>query len=158
MKVILPGSYDPVTVGHLDLIRRASEMYEEVFAVIFVNPQKSYRFTQEERLDMLALATKEIKNVKVDFSDGLVIDYMRSNGIEKIVKGYRNALDLEYERTQAEWNKAHGGFETELLKSTKGLENVSSTAARAALCESVSTEGLLPEAVREYIRFLGKKD
>ena len=157
MKVILPGSYDPVTVGHLDLIKRASELYEEVCAVIFVNPKKTYRFSQKERLDMLALAVRELKNVRVDYSEGLVIDYMRSHGIEKIIKGYRNEADLEYEKLQAEWNKAHGGFDTELWQSTTGLERVSSTAVRAALDGKKSTSELLPEAVEEYILSLENK-
>ena len=130
MKVIVPGSYDPVTLGHLDLIRRAADKYGEVYAVIFVNPEKKYTFSAEQRVKMLSIATADIPAVKVDYFDGLVVDYMKKEGIERIVKGYRNEKDLEYERVQAEYNFSHGGYETELYECSKDLESVSSTLAR----------------------------
>ena len=86
MKVILPGSYDPVTLGHLDVIRRASEMYEEVYAVVFINPEKSYTFSLDDRVSMLMLATEGLDNVLVSYSLGRVVDYMREHGLQKIVK------------------------------------------------------------------------
>jgi len=152
MKVILPGSYDPVTVGHLDIIRRAAEKFDEVYAVIFTNPNKTYRFSLDERVKMLMLATDKLDNVLVSYSDGLVIDYMREHGIEKIIKGYRTEADLPWEREQAEWNLAHGGYETELWKCREGLECVSSTAVRARLDEGIGAEEFLPPAVSEYIK------
>ncbi len=151
MKAIVPGSYDPVTLGHLDIIKRAAQKYDEVYAAVFVNPEKKYRFPLQDREKMLALATENINNVKVTSSEGLVIDFMRENNIDIIVKGYRNDTDLEYERRQAEWNKQNGGFDTELLECSKGLESVSSTKARAALEGNTGTQGLLPDKVREYI-------
>ncbi len=151
MKAIVPGSYDPVTVGHLDIIRRAAEKYDEVFAVVFINPKKTYRFSVEEREKMLALAVKELGNVRVGSSDGLVIDYMKEHSIDLIVKGYRNETDLEYERVQAEWNKAHGGFDTELLKCSEEFARVSSTRVRAALDGVGSLQELLPRAVEDYL-------
>ncbi|MBP3582537.1 MAG: adenylyltransferase/cytidyltransferase family protein, partial [Clostridia bacterium] len=87
--VILPGSYDPVTIGHLDIIKRAAEEYERVYAVIFINPNKSYRFSLDDRVRMLMIATEGLENVLVSYSTGLVIDYMREHEIDKIVKGYR---------------------------------------------------------------------
>lgn len=152
MRVILPGSYDPVTLGHLDLIKRASERFDEVFAVVFINPEKKYRFSVEERVKMLLLATEELPNVKVDFSDGLVIDYMRSRGIDKIIKGYRNETDILYEKKQAEYNLLHGGYETELWECRSGLENISSTAARQAIAESRDLGDFLPLKVAEFIK------
>lgn len=152
MSVILPGSYDPVTVGHLDVIRRAAEEYDEVYVVIFVNPNKKYRFSLDDRVRMLMLATEELPNVLVSYSNGLVIDYMREHGIEKIIKGYRNDKDLIWEREQAEWNKKHGGYETELWKCADGFESVSSTAVRDALDGERDISDLVPPAVFEYIR------
>ncbi len=152
MKVILPGSYDPVTLGHLDLIKRASESFDEVFAVAFINPEKEYRFSAEERVKMLALATEGLLNVRVDFSDGLVIDYMRSRGIDKIVKGYRNETDIAYEKKQAEYNFLHGGYETELWKCKSGFENISSTAARQAIAEKGDLTEVLPDKVAQFIK------
>jgi pantetheine-phosphate adenylyltransferase len=154
MKAIVPGSYDPVTLGHLDVIKRAKEKYDEVFAVIFINPKKTYRFSVEDRVRMLTLATDELDGVMVSYSDGLVIDYMREHGIDVIVKGYRNETDLEYERLQAEWNKAHGGYDTELLKCNPALASVSSTRVRAALDEGKGVDELLPDSVKKYIESL----
>ncbi len=154
MKAIVPGSYDPVTIGHLDIIKRAAEKYTEVYAAVFINPEKKYRFSLEEREKMLTLATADIPNVKVASSKGLVIDFMRENGIEVIVKGYRNEPDLEYEKKQAEWNKSAGGFDTELLECTEGLECVSSTRVRAALDGKEDVTELLPERVKKYIEEL----
>jgi pantetheine-phosphate adenylyltransferase len=151
MKAILPGSYDPVTVGHLDLIKRAAKLYDTVYAVVFINPEKKYRFTSEDRVRMLALATDGLPNVIVSYSDGLVIDYMNSHGINIIVKGYRNDTDLEYEKKQANWNKEHGGYDTLLLKCRPELASISSTKVREALDKGDDLGGLLPEEVKNYI-------
>lgn len=155
MRVILPGSYDPVTIGHLDVIRRAAEKYDEVFVVAFVNPNKKYRFSVDDRVRMLMLATEDFPNVLVSYSDGLVIDYMREHNIKKIIKGYRTDADLPWEREQAEWNFAHGGYETELFKCPLELENISSTAVRDALESGENIDKLVPRSVAEYIKSRG---
>lgn len=149
--VILPGSYDPVTVGHLDVIRRAAEEFDEVYVVAFVNPKKNYRFSVDERVKMLLLATDDLENVIVSYSDGLVVDYMRDHGIEMIVKGYRTEADLPWEREQAEWNLKHGGYETLLWKCRDGFEEISSTAVRGALDNGECIAELVPESVKKYI-------
>ena len=151
MSVILPGSYDPVTVGHLEIIKRAAREYDEVYAVIFTNPNKKYRFSIEDRVRMLMLATDGLDNVLVSYSSGLVIDYMREHDIEKIIKGYRTEADLPWEHEQAEWNRKHGGYETELWKCDEAMEGVSSTAVRAALDCGEPICSLVPDAVAEYI-------
>ena len=150
--VILPGSYDPVTLGHLNVIKRAAEEYEEVYVVAFVNPAKNYTFSVEDRVRMLMLATDELDNVLVSYSNGLVIDYMRDHEIDLIVKGYRNDVDLEYEKKQAEWNLKHGGYETVLLKSNEDLTGISSTLARENIKKGENLEGILPKAVIDYIK------
>ena len=149
---IVPGSYDPVTLGHLDVIKRAAEEYEEVYAVIFVNPEKTYTFSLSERMKMLMLATDNLDNVLVSYSNGLVIDYMREHEIEIIVKGYRNDVDLEYEKRQAEWNLKHGGYETILLKSEKKLDGISSTLARENIKKGENLDGILPKSVIDYLK------
>ena len=85
MSVILPGSYDPVTKGHLDIIRRAAEKYDEVYVVVFTNPKKNYMFSVEDRARMLMIATDDLDNVLVSYSNGLVIDYMTDHEISKII-------------------------------------------------------------------------
>ncbi len=150
--VILPGSYDPVTLGHVEMIKQAAERYEEVYAVIFTNPDKTYTFSLEDRVKMLMLATDELDNVLVSYSNGLVIDYMREHEIDLIIKGYRNDCDLEYENKQAEWNLYHGGFETELVRSPAEFENISSTLARKLLAEGGELSGILPKKVIDFIK------
>ena len=150
--VILPGSYDPVTLGHIAVIREAAKRFDEVYVVAFVNPEKSYTFTAEDRVKMLLLATDEFDNVMVSYSDGLVIDYMRDHGIEKIFKGYRNDADLAYEMAQAQWNLAHGGYETELWKCPPELEGISSSAARDLIRDEGSLEGVLSPEVFTFIK------
>ncbi len=151
MSVILPGSYDPVTKGHLEIIKRAAAAFDEVYVVIFVNPNKKYRFSLEDRVRMLMIATDGLDNVLVSYSGGLVIDYMRDHGIKKIIKGYRTEADLPWEREQAAWNKKRGGYDTELWKCEAGLEGVSSTAVREALDRGEDISAIVPEGVAEYI-------
>ena len=152
MSVIVPGSYDPVTNGHLDIRRRAAEENDEVYAVIFVNPEKEYTFSLDDRVRMLILATDDMPNVLVSYSNGLVIDYMRDHGIDRIVKGYRNDTDLEYEKKQAEYNLRFGGYETELKKCREGYEGISSTEVRRRLDKGESVDEFLPESVVGYIK------
>ena len=154
MTVILPGSYDPVTVGHLEIIKRASKAYDGVYVVIFVNEAKEYTFSLEDRVCMLQLACEELDNVLVSFSLGRVVDYMREHNIDKIVKGYRTDADLPWEMEQAEYNKKHGGFDTELIKCDAALEGVSSTAVREGLKNGEDVSHLLPPPVLNYIRDL----
>ena len=151
MSVILPGSYDPVTLGHLEVIKRASREFDEVYVVIFTNPNKKYKFSLDDRMSMLLLATEGLDNVLVSYSNGLVIDYMRDHGIEKIVKGYRTDADLPWEHEQAEWNLKHGGYETVLWKCESDFESISSTAVREALDIGESICSLVPREVAEYI-------
>lgn len=154
MSVILPGSYDPVTRGHLAVIERAAREYDEVYVVIFTNPNKTYRFSLEDRVRMLMLATDHLDNVLVSYSNGLVIDYMREHDIEKIIKGYRTEADLPWEHEQAEWNEKHGGYETELWKCDEEYESISSTAVREALDAGEDISALVPPPVKAYIEKL----
>ena len=157
MSVILPGSYDPITKGHLDVIRRAAKQYDEVYVVAFTNPNKTYTFSVEDRVRMLMIATDDLDNVMVSYSNGLVIDYMTDHEISKIIKGYRNDDDLAWEREQAEWNYQHGRYETELWKCSDGLEGISSTVAREAI-KNGETLDMLPDGVAEYIRNMKSSD
>ena len=151
MTVIRPGSYDPVTVGHLEIIKKASELYDEVYVVIFVNEAKTYTFSLEDRVCMLQIATEELDNVLVSYSLGRVVDYMREHDIERIVKGYRTDADLPWEMEQAAYNKKHGGFDTELIKCDAAFEGVSSTAVRDRLKNGEDVSDLLPPSVLKFI-------
>ncbi len=154
MSVILPGSYDPVTLGHLDIIRRVAEREDEVYVVVFINPEKEYMFSIEDRVAMLMIALDDLENCIVSYSTGRVVDYMREHQIEKIVKGYRNEADYEYEMRQAEYNMRHGGYETELILSREEYLEFSSTRLREALRRGEDISGLTHPAVAEYIKGL----
>lgn len=154
--VILPGSYDPVTLGHLEVIRRAAAEYEKVFVVIFVNPKKTYHFSLDDRMRMLMLATEELDNVLVSESAGLVIDYMREHDVDLIIKGYRNDADLEYEKIQAEWNYAHSGYSTELWQCDEEHRHISSTLVRERLSLGLELYDLVPSEVADYINYIEK--
>ena len=154
--VILPGSYDPVTLGHLEVIRRAAEEYERVYVVIFINPNKKYQFSLGDRMRMLMIACEDFDNVLVSESAGLVIDYMREHDIDLIIKGYRNDTDLEYERIQAEWNYAHSGYETLLWQTDDAFRTISSTLVRQRLAKGEDMSDLVPKEVLDYIKYIEK--
>ena len=153
-RVILPGSYDPITLGHLEVVKRASLEYDEVYVVAFINPDKKYLFPTEDRVKMLSLATEGLSNVRVDFCGGYVVDYMREKGIDLIVKGYRNSVDYEYELRQAEYNKAHGGFDTVLWLCDDEFKAISSTKAREIIASGENMSEILPKKVISYIKSL----
>lgn len=156
MSVIIPGSYDPVTVGHIAIIEKVARQEDEVYVVAFVNDKKNYTFTLDDRVNMLQLATEHLDNVLVSFSLGRVVDYMREHGITRIVKGYRNESDLEWEHLQAEYNKKHGGFDTELIKCESEYSEVSSTLVRDKLSQGEDISHLVPKTVLEYIKDIKK--
>lgn len=152
MSVIMPGSYDPVTTGHREMIKRVAEREDEVYVVIFNNPDKKYTFSLDDRVAMLMLATEDLDNVIVSYSLGYVVDYMREHGIDRIVKGYRNEKDLEWENYQAEYNLTHGGYETELIKADEEYLHISSTLVREKLKRGEPLTGVVPENVEKYIK------
>ena len=156
MSVIMPGSYDPVTLGHVEMIRRVAEREDEVYVVIFTNPNKEYMFSLEDRVAMLMLETDDLDNVFVSYSLGYVVDYMHEHDISKIVKGYRNDADLEWERYQADYNYKHGGYETELIPCDEKFKTISSTLVRERLSKGEDLEGLLDSKVIKYIKNLTK--
>ena len=151
-RVIFPGSYDPITLGHLELIERGAAKYSEVYVVAFINPDKKYMFSESERTEMMRLCCAHLKNVTVDFYFGRVVDYMSEHGIEKIIKGYRNISDLMYEMPQAEYNFKNGGVETEFYCASDGFSLVSSTLARDKIKKGEDLSGILSHTVIDYLR------
>ena len=120
---IAPGSFDPLTYGHLDIIARASKLFDKVIAVVVKNTSKNNSFTVQERMAMLKPVTADIPNVEVDFHDGLLVDYVREKQAIAIVKGLRALSDFEYEFAQALINKKmYPGADTVFL--TTKAENM----------------------------------
>lgn len=129
MRAIFPGSFDPVTNGHLDVIARAARLFDEVFVVILTNTSKTPLFTATERLVMLEEATKNLKNVVVQVKDAdLTVNVAEALNAGVIVRAVRNALDLEYERNIAQMNKTLAPkLETILLMTDSKYSHLSST-------------------------------
>lgn len=145
---VIPGSFDPVTLGHIDLIRRAALMFDRVVAVAMINEDKQYSLMREQRLALLEQAVKDIPNAEADFWDGMLWEYVRDRGACVVVKGVRNDADLQFEIEMADYNRARGA-ETVLLTATPEYRNVSSTEVRHRLETGTSLSGLVsPEAER----------
>ncbi|HIZ15949.1 MAG TPA: pantetheine-phosphate adenylyltransferase [Firmicutes bacterium] len=102
---ICPGSFDPITVGHVDIIKRAANMFDKVIVLVAHNKSKTAAFTVEERVEFIRRVTKDIPNVEADSFDGLLVDYVREKGAKAIVKGLRAVSDFEYEFQMALVNK-----------------------------------------------------
>lgn len=152
---VVPGSFDPITNGHIDVIRRATELYDKVFVAVMINDQKNYRFTLEEREAIARAALEGIERVEVISSRGWLWELAKNLGACAIVKGYRNETDLEYEQKMAEFNKEHNpDAETVLLKASDGLETLSSTVVRERMLNDEQIDGLLPEKAIELIKKL----
>ncbi len=111
-RAVCPGSFDPVTNGHLDIIGRAAELYDEVVVAVFINQAKSSLFTIEERREMLQEVTASYGNVRVDTFHGLVVAYCREHGIPVIVKGLRAVSDFDSELQMAQMNRGLAGIDT----------------------------------------------
>ncbi|MCX4804011.1 pantetheine-phosphate adenylyltransferase [Streptomyces sp. NBC_01214] len=131
-RVVYPGSFDPVTHGHLDIIRRIGALYDQVVVSVMVNINKKYRFTAEERVDMLREVTADLDNVRVESSDGLLVDYCRREKFTVVVRGLRTIRDFEGELQMAQMNYGLAGVETVFMMTSEQL-NFSSTLVKEVM-------------------------
>ena len=151
-RVVCPGSFDPVTNGHLDIVGRAASLYDEVFVVVGANQAKLGLFTVEERVAMLREATSDLPGVTVTTFRGLLVDFCREHGVSAIVKGLRAVSDFEYEMEMAQMNYRLAGIET-LFMTT----NPQYSFLRSSLVKEIATYGgdvstLVPATVLERLR------
>ena len=136
---IVPGSFDPITNGHLDILRRAASEYEVVYLAVMINASKQYLFSIEQRTEIAKAATSDIKNVKVISSEGMLWSLAKELDADAIVKGYRNQTDYAYELEMAKFNEEHYPLaKTVLLKADPKLEALSSTALREKLAKAAA--------------------
>ncbi len=149
---IVPGSFDPITLGHLDIIRRAAELCEEVVVAVMINSEKQYMFTLDERRELAELATEELECVRVVSSDGMLFALANELTADAIIKGVRNRADREYELMMASYNSAHCNAETVLLDADSTLTEVSSTEARRLIESGEGLETILSASVAERIK------
>lgn len=131
MRVALfAGSFDPFTIGHADIVRRALPLFDRLVIVVAVNPEKRHMFTAEERVEAIRALYRGDDRVTVMAHGGMMADLARQVGARYNVRGVRSVIDFEYEKVEAEYNKRLGGLETVLLYSSPALASVSSTAYR----------------------------
>lgn len=133
-KCLVSGSFDPITNGHIDIIKKACEMCDNVIVGVFNNEEKEYFFDLDTRVKLCRLACEDMKNVQVVSDSGMVCDYCKANNIDLIVRGFRNKVDYEYETQMAKFNFQNSGVMTYLLPASKSFDNVSSSRVRNALC------------------------
>jgi pantetheine-phosphate adenylyltransferase, bacterial len=127
MRAICPGSFDPVTNGHLDVFTRAARIADEVTVAVLVNRTKAGMFSVEERMELLREVTSDLPNVRVDSFHGLLVDYCREHGIEAIVKGLRAVSDFDYELQMAQMNHRLGEVETLFVSTNPQYSYLSSS-------------------------------
>ena len=130
---LFPGSFDPITEGHIDIIERACQLCEKVTVGLFVNPDKSYLFSTEERIEKIKAAIAHLPMVDVCHSDGMTCKVALEMGCDVLIRGFRNPADYAYEAEMAHFNFTHAHLPTYILDATPTLRNVSSTAVREAL-------------------------
>lgn len=145
------GTFDPVTLGHLDIIERAAALFDEVVVGIFENPAKVKQFPLEIRFAALSKAVEHLPNVKVVIGEGFLAKYALDIGACALVKGARNGTDFDYEKVMADYNKLHFGVETLLLVSDTKYDNVSSSLVREKLARGEDVSELLPKGVSEIL-------
>ncbi|TYB63187.1 pantetheine-phosphate adenylyltransferase [Nonomuraea sp. PA05] len=150
-RVVCPGSFDPITNGHLDIIGRAARLYDEVTVAVLINVEKSSLFTVDERIEILQTVTKEYPNVKVQKFHGLLVDFCRQNDIPAIVKGIRVVSDFDYELQMAQLNYRLSGVETLFMPTNPEYSFLSSSRVKEIARYGGDVSGLVPDLVHKLL-------
>ena len=151
-RAVCPGSFDPVTNGHLDIIGRASRLYDEVVVAVLINKTKSSLFTVEERVELLRKCTAEYGNVRVDSFHGLIVDFCRENDIQVIAKGLRAVSDFDYELKMAQMNNGLADVETLFMPTSPLYSFLSSSLVKEVATFGGDVSGLVPDLVLTKLR------
>ena len=155
-RAVCPGSFDPVTNGHVDVINRAAALYDELVVGVLVNPGKAGLFAVDERMELLRDAVAHLPNVTVDSFQGLLVDYCRAHDIPVIVKGLRAVADFEYELQMAQMNRELAGVETLFVPTAPQVGHLSSSLVKQIALFGGDVSSLVPKAVLE--RLLAKRE
>lgn len=153
-KALITGSFDPMTMGHLDVIERAAGLFDELTVGIIMNPSKKSMFTLEEREEMIRETLSHLDNIKVDSFAGLLASYVNANGYNVIVRGLRSSVDFDYELQMAQMNARlfNDGVETVLLMSDPKYSFISSSVIKEVHSLGGSIEGMVPEPIFERMK------
>ena len=149
---VYPGSFDPATNGHIDIIKRSGALFDKVIVAVLINPNKSPLFSVEERVDILRRTCGDIKNVEIDSFSGLLIDYCKSKNANVIVKGLRAVSDFEYELQMAHMNKKlNQEIETVFIMTSSRYSYLSSSLVKEVAQFGGCIRGLVPEVIEKEI-------
>ncbi|WP_063019761.1 pantetheine-phosphate adenylyltransferase [Nocardia niwae] len=148
---LCPGSFDPVTHGHLDVFTRAAAQFDEVVITVMINPKKQGMFTVEERIEMLRESTAHLGNVRVESWQGLLVDFAREQGITAIVKGLRDAGDFGYELQMAQMNKKLSGVDTFFIATNPSFSFLSSSLVKEVAAYGGDVTDMLPPSVHKRL-------
>lgn len=151
LRVACPGSFDPPTNGHLDIVRRVSRLADEVVVAVLVNPAKRGLFEVDERVAMLEEITDDLPNVTVESFQGLLVDFCRDRSIAAVMKGLRAVTDFEYELQMAQMNHRLSGVDTMFVATDPLYSFLSSSLVKEVAAYGGDVEGLLPPAVHERL-------
>jgi pantetheine-phosphate adenylyltransferase len=149
---VVPGSFDPVTNGHVDVFERACAQFDEVVVAVLINPNKAGTFTPDERIAMIAESTRHLPNLRAETGSGLVVDFAKSRGLSAIVKGLRTGTDFEYELQMAQMNKHIAGVDTFFVATTPRYSFVSSSLAKEVAALGGDVSELLPAPVNARLQ------
>ena len=152
LRALCPGSFDPVTNGHLDVFTRAAAQFDEVVVAVFINHSKASMFTVEERMDLLSEATAHIPNLRVTSFHGLVVDFCRANEVHVIVKGLRAVSDFDYEFQMAQANYKLAEVETFFVSTSPTYGYLSSSLVKEIARHGGDISGWVPPTVESAIR------
>ena len=149
---LCPGSFDPVTLGHIDIIERASRHFDEVVVAVIRNPQKTQSlFTLEERQEMLRECTANLSNIRIEFFKGLLVDFAREHGADAIVKGLRAVTDFDYELQMAQMNQRLSGIDTFFLSTSPNYSFLSSSLVREVARYGGDVTSMVPPIVAKRL-------
>ena len=153
IKAVYPGSFDPITNGHLNIINRASKLYDELIVLVAISPAKKPFFSIEEKVNMIKDSVKDLPNVKVDFYEGLVVDYASKNNVQVLVRGLRAVSDFEYEFQLAAANRFINK-EIEMVFFMANSENnfISSSMIKEMALAGQDVSSLVPPMVTKYLK------
>ena len=151
-RAVCPGSFDPITYGHLDIIERASRHFDEVIVAVLENRTKSSLFTVAERISMITEVTKKYSNVRIDSWSGLLVDYCKSNGVQSIVKGLRAVSDFDYELQMAQVNLQGSGVETMFMATSPTHSFLSSSLVKELAHYGGDVSSMVPSSINEALK------
>ena len=150
-RAVCPGSFDPPTNGHLDVIARAGRLFDEVTVLVLVNPSKRGLFDVDERLAMLGHLVSDFDNVKVESFEGLLVDFCRDHDIQAVVKGLRVVSDFDYELQMAQMNTRLGGIETVFVPTSPEWSFLASSLVKEVARFGGDVSGLVPSYVLDRL-------